>query len=238
MKKPTLTIGIGHDNPLNGQTGTGGELELLKKVYFAIQPRLIAAGVELYYDDAEVKNATFTDYAIFPHFDGSSNPDYNGGFIDAGELPSATKDQDWKFAQTIADYYFSAMGIRFAPEHRTINTKRYYAFNQTGENTKQFLIELGTLTNVNDRAKLQDYNKIAELLTQGIISYLSQYDANFQSGTNQTTVDGLRQELKKKKEFIEQLQQSHKQDLADIALLCQQKIQTIKQKLLEIINFI
>jgi len=243
MKKPTLTIGIGHDNAPNGQTGTAGELDLLKKVYFALAPLLIKSGVEVYYDDANVKNGAFTDYCIFPHFDGSTNSKYDGGFVDCSPN-SYTKDKDWKFATMIADYYFSSMGIRFAPEHRSINSTDYYAFNYTGKNTIQTLIELGTLTNPSDRAKCQDYRKIANLLHQGIISYLSQYDENYKAYiagqatiSNQTQIDELRKQLQEQTELVKNLQTKNKQ-LAEDLSKCQQTGQALSERLNKIKIFV
>jgi len=243
MKKPSLTIGIGHDNAPNGQTGTAGELDLLKKVYFALAPLLQKAGIVVYYDDANVKNGAFTDYCIFPHFDGSTNSNYDGGFVDASPT-SYTKDKDWQMAQFIADHYFSAMGIRFVPEHRTNNSTLYYGFNYTGQNTITFLIELGTLTNPSDKAKCQDYGKIANLLHQGIIGYLSQYDENYKAYiagqatiSNQTQIDELRQQLQEQTELVKDLQTKNKQ-LAEDLSKCQQTGQALSERLNKIKIFV
>lgn len=236
MIKPTITIQNGHRNTTTGQTGTAGEVELIDKVFYALSPKLIEKGVVVYYDDATIKNGKNTDYFIALHFDGATNPAYNGGFVDCNP-DSITVDKDWKFAQTIAYYYFSAMGIRFAPEHRTANSTYYYGFNFTGENTIQTIIELGTLTNKDDNAKLGDVNKIATLLCEGIVAYLTKYDKNYQdylagqgAGQNQTTIDGLRQQLQEANKKIETLTNEKKQ-LAKEKEECQKTSDTLLERL-------
>lgn len=191
MKKVTLCIQNGHRNVSNGETGTAGEVELIDKVFYAVKDRIIAAGIELYYDDAKLANTkrlgNELNYFIALHFDGSTNKDYNGGFIDdAPQCPNAgitpcdmNSVASWKFAQAVADAYFIPMGIKYTDSHRTKDSTYYNAFNETGSDTKQFIIELGTLTNESDRAKLQNVGKIAELLFNGIIAYLSQNDQTY-----------------------------------------------------------
>ena len=173
MSRIKLCLQNAHRNATGGQTGTGGEVDLIDKVYYAIKLIIdskYSDSIELSYDDATVRNGTTADGFIALHFDGSTNLDYNGGFVDDSPYDLVAAES-WRFAQIVADNYFSAMGIEFMPNHRTNNSTYYYAFNFTGSNTKQFLIELGTLTNVSDKAKLQDYNKIAQLLMNGIVSY-------------------------------------------------------------------
>lgn len=238
MKQVTITIQNAHRGASNGQTGTGGELVLIDKVFYALSPLLIKKGIVVYYDDAEVKNGAFTDYFLAIHFDGSTNPSYNGGFVDCSPT-SATKDKDWEFARIIADYYFSAMGIRFAPEHRTANSTYYYAFNYTGWDTIQTIIECGTLTNPDDKAKCQDYEKIARLLCDGIVAYLTKYDKNYQeylasipaptptpTDPCKEEADRLRQELQKQTEVAKALQKE-KDELASKLKECQLRSDTL-----------
>jgi hypothetical protein len=251
MVRIKLTIQNGHRNAANGQTGTSGEMDLIDKVYYAIKSIIdskYSQIIELSYDDATVKNGETADYFLAPHFDGSTNTSYNGGFVDCSP-ESLTKDQDWQFAQMIADYYFGPMGITFAPSHRTANSTYYYAFNSTGEKTIQTIIELGTLTNADDKVKCQDYNKIARLLMEGIIAYLTKYDATYQAfiknsttTPTQTPTDSLQQEnesLKKQvedlKKINETLQTKTTQQLADKDIECQKRLSDVKQK---IINYI
>ena len=225
--KLKIVIHNGHKNITNGQTGTSGELDLIDKVYYALSPLLIKAGLEVYYDDAKSLNSSNMDYFIAPHFDGATNPSYDGGFVDCNP-DSYTKEKDWKFAQVIADYYFNPMGIRFAPEHRTANSTYYYGFNYTGENTVQTIIELGTLTNVHDRAICQDYNKIARLLADGIIAYLKAEDPRYEVPTvptppvdYQAQINGLRQDLEKVKKEYSDYQIKTQKELADLNTKCQ-----------------
>ena len=246
MKQPSITIQNGHRHTTTGQTGTAGEVDLIDKVFYELSPLLIKAGVVVYYDDANVINGQNTDYFIALHFDGATNPSYKGGFIDdAPKCPNNgvtpcdnSSDASWKFAQKIADYYFSAMGIDFVPGHRTVNSTYYYAFNYTGEKTLQFIIELGTLTNPDDRGKLQDYKKIATLLSQGIIAYLTENDLNYKQylasqaiGTDKAEIERLRIELQAQKDSYTKLQQTTTKQLADKDTECQSyksRLQDIK----------
>jgi len=240
MNKIKLTLQNGHMNASGGQTGTGGELELIQKVYYAIKTIIdsqYSDKIELSYDDATVKNGKLADYFIALHFDGSTNPNYNGGLVDAGTLPSATKDQDWAFATKVADYYFNPMGIRFAQEHRTINTNQYYAFNDTGENTKQFLIELGTLTNADDKVKCQDFNKIAKLLVEGMVAYFKSKEAIFSAPStptppvaDTTKIDGFHKQLQEQKKLVENLT-NEKKTLAINLGNCQKALLTLQDRL-------
>lgn len=237
MNKVTLTLQNAHRNAPNGQTGTGGEMELVDKVFYAMRDELINKGIELYYDDATVINGAKTDYFIALHFDGSTNPAYHGGFVDDSPYDQVAA-QSWKLAQMVADRYFGPMGIEFVPGHRTVKSTYYYAFNQTGANTKQFLIELGTLTNPDDRAKCQDFNKIARLLNEGIFAYLSQYDDNYKAYlagqttiSNQAEIDILKKEVQAQKESYSKLQEETKRALSVKDRECQDKIQALKAKI-------
>lgn len=255
MKKVTLCIQNGHRNTTTGATGTSDkilvdagvisgpvtyEVDLIDKVFYALRDKLISAGIELYYDDANLENTKrlgeALNYFIALHFDGSVNRDYNGGFIDdAPQCPNGgimPCDMDasgsWKFAQVVADHYFSSMGIAYADSHRTKNSTYYYAFNETGEKTKQFIIELGTLTNASDRAKLFNVGKIAELLFNGIIAYLSQYDKTYQEyvSANQPkppTVDPVTACKQEYEQKIVKLQQEFDKKLSDELKKCQDK---------------
>lgn len=250
MAKIKLCIQVGHDtaslevgNPLKGQTGTNGELELQKKVFYEIKKIIdsqYSESIALYYDDARCLNAPEMDYFLAPHFDGSTNSTYNGGFVDCNP-DSLTKDKDWEFARILSDNYFNDMGIRFAPEHRTANSTYYYGFNYTGENTIQTIIELGTLTNPDDRAKCQDASKIARLLVKGIVSYLEKYDTRFKPATPQpptvsceTQLDELRKQLEKQKNLYTKLQDSSKKELA----VKQDECEKLKSRLDKIKKFV
>lgn len=251
MRKVTFTIQNAHRNSVTGQTGTNGEVDLIDKVFFSLAPKLIAKGIEVYYEDDGLwdSEGNFVgllngdkDYFLSLHFDGSVNPAANGGTIDAGDVGSPTVDKDWKFMQTIADYYFSPMGIRFTG-NRTDNTKYYYAFYATGTNTVQGLIELGTLTNADDRSKCQNYDKIATLLAQGIITYLEKNDPNYQSTTPPTPpvncdaqIKDISKQLEEQKTRFAKLQLDTSKQLADKDLECQQKISRLKQEIVSFIN--
>ena len=255
MRKIKLGIQLGHDvaalpnsSPMKPQTGTNGELDLTKKVYFAIKEIIDSRYsdiIELYYDDARCLNAAGMDYYFCPHFDGATNPSYDGGFVDCNP-ESLTKDKDWAFAQTLADNYFGPMGIRFAPEHRTVNSTYYYAFNFTGDQTIQTIMELGTLTNASDRAKCQDYKKIAQLIVNGLVAYFTKEDANFKeylkgqaAQSCETTLGIVRKQLQEAKDAFTKLQQDTKKQLADKDTECQYKIHNEIEKMkADIISYI
>ena len=247
MTKTTLVLQNGNDNNALGQTGTAGEVVLIRKVFGAIAPLLTSKGIELYYDDYYCLNTKKLgdnlSYFISIHFDGSTNPNYDGGLVDCSPTSLTVKD-DWKLAQTVADRYFIPMGIRLAQEHRNANTSQYYAFNFTAEKTKQFIIELGTLTNQVDRAKLQDFKKIARLLAEGVLAYLSEFDANYkeylagnQAQQTTTEIDELREQLKAKSKLVEDLQTEKKQ-LASKYSECQTQLKAVIERLNSIKDFV
>jgi hypothetical protein len=253
MKKVSLTLQNAHRNALFGMIGTAGEVDLIDKVFYAMRDPLINAGIDLYYEDDGIwdeRTGNFIgllngdkDYFISLHFDGSTNKDYNGGFIDNSPYDLVANDS-WKFAQTVADHYFSSMGIAFRPEHRTNNSTYFYAFNVTGQNTKQFLIELGTLTNPSDRTKLQDHQKIAKLLVEGILAYLKENDPIYKDyikNLEQQSYDGVMEQLRKELSTLKQqvidTQKDTESKLAIKELECQQLrelLKKIKQSLLEV----
>lgn len=236
MPKIKLDIQNGHMNSPNGQTGTNGELALINALFYEIKKIIdsqYSESIALYYDDASCTNAPNMDYFIATHFDGSLNPSYSGGFVDCNP-DSYTKDKDWEFARIIADNYFVPMGIQFQPTHRTANSTYYYGFNYTGENTIQTLIELGTLTNVDDRNKCQDIGKIARLLVKGIVAYMEKYDPRFKPTAPQpppvsceTRLAELGKQLEEQKNLYTKLQDSSKKELA----LKQEECQTLKSRL-------
>lgn len=250
----TLTIQNGHRNAPNGQTGTSGEVDLIDKVFYAIKTiidKTYSNSITLSYDDATVKNGATADCFIALHFDGAVNPSYDGGFIDDSPTDQMAVES-WKLAQTVADNYFNAMGIRFAPEHRTGNSTNYYAFNFTGAKTLQFIIELGTLTNAADKAKLQDVGKIARLLMNGIAAYYKLSSNASPIGQPPTSpnvpyivikqqLDVANQGLAKAQADYKDLQVESAKLLADKEQFRQElqnKLQAIKLKLLDIVNSI
>lgn len=256
MIKPTLCIQTGHQNNPYGATGTAGELDLVKKVFSELAPLLIKRGIVVYYDDYTCSNikrlGDGLHYMIALHFDGSTNTSYNGGLIDVppqcpnnGITPcDMHADESWKFAKKVADYYFNPMGIALRQEHRTKDTTYYEAFNYTGEKTKQFIIELGTLTNAGDRSKLQDFGKIARLLSEGILAYLSEFDANYkeylaQNQAEQTSTEAneLRKQLEAKNKLVKNLQTENKQ-LADEYKECQIQLKAVTERLDTVKKFV
>lgn len=247
MSSVSITIQNAHRNALHGAIGTKGEVDLIDEVYYKLAPILIANGVVVYYEDDGLWDTQGNfigllngdkDYFLSLHFDGSVNKNVSGGFVDAGEMPSNTKEKDWKFAQTIADYYFGPMGIVFRGNAgRTDNTRYYYAFYATGDNTVQALIELATLTNDADFAKCQDTGKIARLLAEGILAYLKANDPRYQGpatlpspGGNQAEIDGLRQQL--------EAQKVAQDKLAGDYTKCQQTCQSLLERLNNIKDYV
>jgi len=238
MAKVTLTIHNGHRNAQNGQTGTSGktsdgrkytEVQLMDDIYAAMKPRLILAGVDVYYDDADIKSGKVTDYFIALHADGNANnADIRGGFVDDSPTDMVATES-WKFAQAVADAYFPKIGIPFVPSHSTNNSRYYYAFSLTGANTKQFIIELGTMTNLEDMDKLADVPYVASLLVDGILNYLRQNEPNYkpdpQPPANTTDKDKQIEDLKKR---IVDIQKENSEKLAKAEIDCQSRLQAFK----------
>ena len=247
MAKIKLCIQNGHAGTTNGQTGTNGELTLVDKVFYDIKKIIdsqYSSSIALYYDDAKCLNAPNMDYYLPVHFDGSTDMNYEGGFVDCSP-DSFTEEKDWEFARIIADNYFNEMNIKFVPGHRTVNSTYYYAFNLTGENTVQTIIECGTLTNPSDRAKCQDTGKIARLLVKGIVAYLKQYDPRFTGETIptppvtppvscETRLAELGKQLEEQKKSFTDIQESLKKQLADKSSECE----SYKSRLTKIKSFV
>ncbi len=237
MAKVSITIQNGHRNAENGQTGTSGvtsdgrkytEVQLSDDIFNSMKDRLIAAGIEVYYDDANIVNGKNTDYFIALHADGADNKDIRGGFVDDSP-DDQVATQSWKFAQTVADAYFPKIGIPFVPAHSTNNSRYYYAFALTGAKTKQFIIELGTMTNLEDMDKLADVPYIASLLVDGILNYLRQNEPNYkpdpQPPANTTDKDKQIEDLKKR---IVDIQKENSEKLAKAEIDCQSRLQAFK----------
>lgn len=254
MNPVKLCIQNGHRNVQNGQTGTSGitssgvklsEVDFIDKVYYAIKSIIdgntsFSSKIQLSYDDASVVNGQTADYFIAIHADGATNSLYDGGFVD-----NSPDDQvsalSWAFATEVANNYFSLIGIRFVPEHRTSNSTYYYAFNLTGAKTKQFIIECGAMTNMHDMDILINTQKVGELIWNGILSYFGKVESLFQStppppptqpSTATDPCADLKQQLNDATKAIvtlntnyANLQIEKDQELADQEKLCQQKLQ-------------
>lgn len=252
MNKIKLTIQNGHRNATGGATGTSGrtssgkkinEVDWIDSVYYEIKKKIdlnqkLSSRIELSYDDAKIKNGVNADYFIAIHGDGSTNPSYDGGFVDdAPDDPVGA--ESWAFARKVADYYFNPMGIRFAPEHRTANSTYYYAFSQTGTKTKQFIIECGSMTNVSDMDKMANISKAADSILGGIIAYLKEKEPIFKDyesiPPSNTTGDDKDKQIADLKQQLDTLQKETDIKIAKVQSDCQAKIQDMKKN---IINYV
>lgn len=247
MRKTSLVIQNGHRNALNGQTGTSGylvngekmyEVDYIDRVFYAMRDRLISAGIELYYDDAKI-DLKDKDYFVAIHLDGSANKDSRGGFVD--DTPDdAVYKQSMQFAKYVADNYFPKIGIPYV-NHQSPNSTYYYAFNETSENTKQFLIELGTMTNKDDMERLSDINLVASLLSDAIISYFTLYDTNYQEyiksiqsqSPGPTDQSAIIEDLKRQ---LKRLQNETNDQLARMRVDCDRRLQEYKNETVKFVQ--
>jgi hypothetical protein len=202
IKKIKLTIQNGHRNVTNGQTGTSGvtsngtkinEVDLIDQIYFKIKQRIdadkfLSSVIQLAYDDTNIRNGVDSDYFVALHADGSKNTEARGGFVDDNPNDKVY-ELSMKFAKTVADNYFSKIGIPYV-NGQTPNTTFYYAFDETGLNTKQFIIEMGFMSNKEDLDRMSDVEKVASLLLEGMLIYFEQYDETYRYAKNNQHSDG------------------------------------------------
>lgn len=254
-KKFKLTIHNGHRNVTNGQTGTSGvtstgvrvnEVDIIDQIYYKIKARIdadkfLSSVIMLAYDDSNIRNGVDSDYFIALHVDGASDTSVRGGFIDDNPNDQVY-EQSIKFGKSVADSYFPQIGIPYR-NGQTPNTTYYYAFNQTAVYTKQFIIELGMASNVQDMDLLVQYDRVAELLLRGMIAYWEQYDEIYRYRKNQLVGGGsTSNEVESLKLRVAELQMQNEQLLAagngSLLNLLQDKTRSIKSKLQEALSLI
>ena len=209
MNRIKLTIHNGHRNAQNGQTGTSGilpngtkiyEVDLIDSIFYKIKEIIdrssyLSSRIELSYDDATIKNGARADYFVALHIDGSSDPTKRGGFVD-NHPNDYVYDKSMAFAKKVADTYFPQIDIPYI-NGQTQNTTYYYAFVITGLNTKQFIIELGRMTNSEDLNRLVNVETVGQLLVDGMVRYFEENEEIFKSIPGNNTTGGLTEEKKK-----------------------------------------
>ena len=254
-KKIKLTIHNGHRNAPNGQTGGSGvastgvqinEVDLIDQIYYKIKARIdadkfLSSVITLAYDDAYVRNGADSDYFVALHVDGASDPTARGGFID-NDTNDQVYDQSFKFGKSVADSFFPNIGIPYV-NRQTPNTSKYYAFQYTGVQTKQFIIELGFISNREDLDKLIQYDIVADLILQGMKSYWEAYDETYRYMKSQITGgDDRDKKIVELERLVVELREQNKVLLAngngEVLKMLQDKKRSIQSKLQEALSYI
>ena len=179
MKK--IAIQAGHwnikYNCVTGlQSGTGAPQESGTNVAVAIklEKLLQERGFSTFLTDANYNcdpNSDATDYALFIslHCDANYAGDEGGGFVDFPEpsTDGATAESQ-RIAKAIESVYFQESGIRNVPSRSNSNTRYYYMWASLSSNTPCVLIEMGESVDPHDRTILNDTDRIAKAIANGI----------------------------------------------------------------------
>ena len=190
---PTVALQIGHLNAVDhpdelavlrfstgGRGGGLDEVDVNRDVAFALADKLRAAGVHVTLLDATVEPAYRASLFLSLHADGNADTTRRG-YKSAHVEPIRQRRDPWLLTSIDAAY------LAAAPlPHDTTNVSRnmthYYAFSHerfdhaVAPSTAGLVVEMGYLTNPEDRAWLADPQAPAEALYDGIMRYLAGID--------------------------------------------------------------
>lgn len=146
-------IQAGHFNhhSWDGNTGCtgplGDEIDWTPIVVNEATRVLREAGVTVIRSDASIKNSQqrfHVKVAVFIHFDGSDNT--HGGGASVGYNDDSDRDAATAWKQLYSNYYT----FGWHADNYTKTLKGYYGFANTVTQDAEFVIELGTLTNMQE----------------------------------------------------------------------------------------
>ncbi len=168
---------------LKGSTGAQGNGWREVDVNLDIARRVVAllsqAGVQADLLPATVPVDYRADAFVALHGDASSSPSASG-YKAARSDWSIIPGKDDALMKDITSQYQTATGLKYDPGTITYAMKRYYVFNNhrylhtVDQSTPSVILEMGFLTNPQDRALLVNYPETAaEAIARGILNYLS-----------------------------------------------------------------
>lgn len=189
-RPPRVGLQVGHWNSaaapdelarLRHNSGTAGggytELEVNLRVATLVKDRLEAAGVVVDLIPATVPIRYQADAFVAIHADGFWSPEKRGWKLATywRSSPASEKLAAWLLA------HYNTLGLPYDPKV-TANMRGYYAFNRRfshaiASTTPGVILELGFLTNAEDRAMLvNEPERLADAIAMGILSYLRDHD--------------------------------------------------------------
>ncbi|CAA6818108.1 MAG: Unknown protein [uncultured Thiotrichaceae bacterium] len=143
VARADVFIQAGHEGRSSGKMGStsqfGREIDWTPVVADAATHYLRQAGFSVIRADANWKQKTDTDLALFIHFDGSANPCATGasiGYDDPSDRPAANA---WK---RLYSQYFR---YRWQQDNFTKNLSQYYMFKHTRTRDAELVLELGAI---------------------------------------------------------------------------------------------
>jgi hypothetical protein len=125
----------------------GDEIDWTPVVVNEATSVLREAGVSVIKSDASIKNSPQkfnVKVAVFVHFDGSKNP--NAGGASVGYDHDSDRDAATAWKQLYSNYYT----FGWHADNYTKDLEGYYGFRNTVTQDAEFVIELGTLSNLQE----------------------------------------------------------------------------------------
>lgn len=176
----TDTVPKEYGTRIQQQTGTSWEgiteVEVTTEIATRLAALLGAQGLTVDVLPTTVPEGYLADAFIALHVDGDGVGELSGFKMARGTRRGPFEDQ---LMRTIKDAYAKATGLRYDAEHISRAMTGYYAFNwgryrhATSPFTPATILELGFLSNDDDRALLLDHaDAIAAALSTAILTFL------------------------------------------------------------------
>ena len=170
----SICIQSGHWNVQSGATGAPMEQVRTLAIGLKLVDMLRAQGYIVYHTDSFAdKNPDVTgkDWDLFLslHCDANYAGDEGGGFVDYPD-PSvdASNKESKRIKEAIESVYFKETGIRNVPSRSNPNTKFYYMWSALSAKTPCVIIEMGESIDPHDSVILNDTERVAKALLNGI----------------------------------------------------------------------
>lgn len=223
-----ILIQAGHLNVKNNcvaslrrSTGTAGEVEITTAVTNATAELLRKQGVEVKVVDANyncdpTSLDTDWDLCLCVHGDMDYSGDAGSGFCDYPEpsTDDATKESQ-RMAKAIQDYFFPKLGITIKSRSNA-NTRYYYLWASISAKTPCVLIEMGQVKDAHDSVILKDTNKVAKVLSEGILEALGvpvEDECNTKLAEVEKELQEMRESRNKWRTKYEDADKEHTKDL-------------------------
>ena len=188
---PRVGLQIGHFEVHNHpkelaalRKNTGGSVEGLHEVALnqavarELKTILEARGIEVDLLPATIPPRYRADLVLSIHADASGDPERRG-YKSAHFIPARNRAEP-ELKRAVDGTYLTMSGLPDDHENVTRGMFNYYAFNHrryhhsVRRTTPGLIVELGYISNYEDRLSLEDPSRPAEALAAGIITYLEQ----------------------------------------------------------------
>ncbi|MGQ9699041.1 MAG: N-acetylmuramoyl-L-alanine amidase [Armatimonadota bacterium] len=160
----------GHVGRKTGNLGTEGEIDYLLRFSSLAGDALVSNGVGVKMLDADnIPYGLRCDAFLALHCDGARDKTANGFSLG---YPAHLGDTG-ALARCLRVSYGKAVGLRFRGYNCTTNLSRYYAFSRV-RSPGRAIIELGFLTNPNERRYLEQHmREAARAVAEGIAAFIA-----------------------------------------------------------------